>query len=82
MSSGHTIPDWGTGWRPTQPGEGIDLQVRTELTSGHPLSALEPRAFGRCLACDDVVVALSDKPGGVAVVHLSWQGPVDSKARW
>ena len=73
MPSDHSISDWGTGWRPAEPGEQIDLQLGAELTGGHPLAALKPRVLGRCLACDDVVLSLTDAPGEVAVVHLTWQ---------
>lgn len=42
----------------------------------HPLAVAKPVVFGRCLACDDVVVRLMHPADGpeLAVVHLTWSG--------
>jgi hypothetical protein len=55
------------------PGSPLQNELSAELGEAHPLKAMEPRVFGRCLVCDDVVASLATVPE-VAVVHLTWQG--------
>src|SRR5207245_8043737 len=57
-------------------GVGTRCELDRELAAQHPLSTTKPVIFGRCLACDDVVVHLMYPPDGpeLAVVHLTWSG--------
>jgi hypothetical protein len=68
--------DWGTGWTPVPDAGALQRELDRELAPRHPLAITKPVIFGRCLACDDVVVHLVH-PGSapeLAVVHLTWSG--------
>ena len=51
---------------------GMERELRRELSAGHPLYGLPVRAMARRQDCDDVLFALADGTGRVAVVHLTW----------
>jgi hypothetical protein len=51
---------------------GMERQLGRELAAGHPLFGLPVRALGRRQDCDDVLFAIEDGTGRVAVVHLTW----------
>src|SRR5947209_19910017 len=71
--------DWGTGWASVPGGGGLQRELDRELAPQHPLSTTKPVIFGRCLACDDVVVRLTYPADGpeLAVVHLTLSGRAD-----
>src|SRR5262245_44115976 len=68
--------DWGAGWASVPDDGGLQHELDRELAPKHPLAAARPLVFGRCTACDDVVVRLLDPADGpeLAVVHLTWSG--------
>ena len=70
--------DWGKGWARVVSGSPLQNELSAELGKAHPLKAMEPRVFGRCLSCDDVVASLASVPE-VAVVHLTWQGRAEGR---
>jgi hypothetical protein len=51
---------------------GMSLQLRREVASGHPLFGLLVKTLARRQDCDDVLFAIEDGSGRVAVVHLTW----------
>lgn len=51
---------------------GMERELGRELSAGHPLYGLPVRALGRRQDCDDVLFAIADGTGRVAVVHLTW----------
>ena len=71
-----------------EPDSPLQKELLAELGDAHPLAPLQPRVFGRCLACDDVVAALDHlaSEADVAVVHLTWRGRAESsgagEAQW
>ena len=75
--------DWGTGWASVPDGGALQRELDRELAAQHPLSTTKPVVFGRCLACDDVVVHLTYPADGpeLAVVHLTWPGRAERSLR-
>src|SRR5207245_6179825 len=75
--------DWGTGWASVPDGGALQRELDRELAAQHPLSTTKPVIFGRCLACDDVVVHLTYPADGpeLAVVHLTWPGRAERSLR-
>ena len=63
------IPDWGSVWEPVEPHSPLEKELLAELGGAHPLAPLRPGVFGRCLACDDVVVGLDYLAGDRWVCH-------------
>lgn len=56
----------------------MERQLGRELSSGHPLFGLPVRTLAHRQDCDDVLFAVEDGAGRVAVVHLTWtQNPPD-----
>jgi hypothetical protein len=51
---------------------GMSLQLSRELARGHPLFGLPVKTLARRQDCDDVLFAIEDGSGRVAVVHLTW----------
>ena len=51
---------------------GMERELRRELSAGHPLFGLPVRTLARRQDCDDVLFAVEDGTGRVAVVHLTW----------
>lgn len=48
---------------------GLETELRTEVSEGHPLFGRAFRIVGRSHAADDVLVTVD---GGWALVHLTW----------
>jgi hypothetical protein len=51
---------------------GMSLQLSRELAPGHPLFGLPVKTLARRQDCEDVLFAIEDGSGRVAVVHLTW----------
>ncbi len=77
MTDSGGVLDWGGGWRPVPQGDPLQEQLHRELSAQHPLWAMNPGVFGRCVACDDVVAKLAPGAGEpeLAVIHLTWDDP-------
>jgi len=52
-------------------------ELRREVASGHVLFGMPVSAVARRRDRDDVLYALEDGSGRVAVVHLTWSAEVD-----
>jgi hypothetical protein len=61
---------------------GMELELARELPSGHPLHGLPVRTLARRQDCDDVLFAIDDGTGRVAVVHLTWTQSPPEKVPW
>ena len=68
--------EWRVPWHPvaidSNQVAGMENELRRELSVGHPLFGLPVRTLGRRQDCDDVLFAIEDGSGRVAVVHLTW----------
>ena len=68
--------DWLVPWHPVgdDPAQaaGLERELRRELAAGHPLFGLPVRTLARRRDCDDVLFAVADGTGRLAVVHLTW----------
>jgi hypothetical protein len=51
---------------------GMERELQRELSAGHSLFGLLVKTLARRQDCDDVLLALQDGTGRVAVVHLIW----------
>ncbi len=60
----------------------LEQELHRELAVGHPLYGLPVRALGRRQDCDDVLFALEDGTGRVAVVHLTWTHSPPERLPW
>jgi hypothetical protein len=57
---------------------GMERELQCELSPGHPLYGMPVKTLARRQDCDDVLFAVQDGTGRVAVVHLTWtQSPPD-----
>ena len=72
-----TAISWRGGWVAADNDDRLAAELARELSSRHPLSPLSPVIIGRCLACDDVVAALSEE-GTLAVIHLTWSSGTET----
>lgn len=61
---------------------GLERELSRELSAGHELWGVPVRALGRRQDCDDVLFALEDGTGRVAVVHLTWTHSPPDKPPW
>jgi len=61
---------------------GMERELRRELSAGHPLYGLPVRTLGRRQDCDDVLFAVEDGTGRVAVVHLTWTSQPPERPPW
>jgi hypothetical protein len=52
---------------------GLEKELLRELSPGHILYRVPVRALALRQDCDDVLFALEDGSGRVAVVHLTWK---------
>jgi len=59
---------------------GMERELQRELARGHPLFGLPVRTLGG--DCDDVMFAVEDGSGRVAVVHLTWTQTVPERPPW
>lgn len=50
----------------------MEEELQREISAGHPLFGLRVRTLARRRANDDVLFAVEDGTGRVAVVHLTW----------
>ena len=68
--------EWGGNWKAVPENSGLQQELDRELDDRHPLAITKPVVFGRCFACDDVVVRLKHPADGpeLAVIHLTWSG--------
>jgi hypothetical protein len=68
--------EWLVPWHPVGNDSaqvaGMERELNRELSAGHPLFALPVKTLARRQDCDDVLFALQDGTGRVAVVHLTW----------
>jgi hypothetical protein len=62
--------------------DAMERELRRELASGHPLFGLPVKAVARRQDCDDVLFALRDGTGRVAVVHLTWTQSSPERPPW
>lgn len=59
---------------------GMEQELRRELAAGHPLYGVPVRTLGR--NGDDVLFAVEDGSGRVAVVHLTWIQSAPDRPPW
>jgi hypothetical protein len=68
--------EWLVPWHPVtdDPGQvaAMKQELQRELAPAHPPFGLPMRTLGRRQASDDVLFAVEDGTGQVAVVHLTW----------
>lgn len=62
--------------------QAMEAELRRELGWGHPLFGVPVRAVGRRADRDDVLFALEDGTGRVAVVHLTWTYSPPERPPW
>jgi hypothetical protein len=60
----------------------IQQELARELSAGHPLFGLPVHALARRQDCDDVLFAVDDGSGRVAVVHLTCTRSPPEKPPW
>jgi hypothetical protein len=51
---------------------GMERELQRELSPRHPLFGMLVKTLARRQDCDDVLFAVQDGTGRVAVVHLTW----------
>jgi hypothetical protein len=51
---------------------GMERELQREFSLGHLLFGMPVKTFARRQDCDDVLFAVQDGTGRVAVVHLTW----------
>ena len=61
---------------------GMERQLGRELSAEHPLFGLSVRTLARRQDCDDVLFAVEDGTGRVAVVHLTWTHSPPERPPW
>lgn len=61
---------------------GMQRELKRELSAGHPLFDLPVKTLARRQDCDDVLFALEDGTGCVAVVHLTWTQSPPERPPW
>lgn len=78
--------EWRSRWYPiagdSAQVEAMEHELRRELADGHPLFGLPVRAVSRRQDCDDVLFAIEDGSGRVAVVHLTWTRRPPDRPPW
>ncbi len=74
--------EWLEPWSPVAHGEELDDELRREVGPGHPLHGVATRTLARRGDCDDVLFALEDGTGRVAVVHLTWTSRPPERPPW
>jgi hypothetical protein len=62
--------------------DAMERELYRELAEGHPLYRLPVRTLGRRQDCDDVLFAVEDGSGRVAVVHLTWTHNPPDRPPW
>ncbi|MBX7105466.1 MAG: hypothetical protein K1X57_15380 [Gemmataceae bacterium] len=66
------LPPWYSVADDTDQIAGLEKELADELAAGHPLFGLPVRTLARRQDCDDVLFAIEDGSGRVAVAHLTW----------
>lgn len=61
---------------------GMARELARELSTGHPLYGLPVQTLARRQDCDDVLFAVEDGSGRVAVVHLTWSHSPPERPPW
>ena len=61
---------------------GMARELVRELSAGHSLYGLPVRTVARRQDCDDVLFAVEDGTGRVAVVHLTWTYSPPEQPPW
>jgi hypothetical protein len=78
--------EWLLPWHPVADNAaqvaGIERELQRELSTGHPLFGLAVKSLARRQDCDDVLFALEDGTGRVAVVHLTWTQSPPERPPW
>jgi hypothetical protein len=78
--------EWLVPWHPVSDDPtqvaGMERELRLELSAGHPLFGLPVRTLARRKDCDDVLFAIEDGTGRVAVVHLTWTQSPPERPPW
>jgi hypothetical protein len=74
--------EWLVPWHPVSDDPvqvaGMERELQRELSPGHFLFGMPLKALVRRQDCDDILFAVQDGTGRVAVVHLTWtQSPSD-----
>jgi hypothetical protein len=66
--------EWHAPWHSVDADTAAKLQaeLQRELPAQHPVFGLPATALARRQDCDDVLFAIEDGTGRVAVVHLTW----------
>jgi len=76
---------WPEPWHDVsdqQEANGLAGELHRELSKGHPLFGVAVRTLARRHDCDDVLFALEDDSGQVAVVHLTWTMSPPERLPW
>lgn len=60
----------------------MERELRREIADGHALHGLTVRALALRQDCDDVLFAIEDGSGRVAVVHRTWTAAPPERAPW
>jgi len=60
----------------------LQRELARELSAGHPLHGLPVRTLARRQDRDDVLFAVEDGSGRVAVVHLTWTRNPPEQPPW
>ena len=74
--------EWLEPWDAVTSGQELEGQLRREVGPGHPLHGIAARTLARRGDCDDVLFALEDGTGRVAVVHLTWTRSPPEQPPW
>lgn len=61
---------------------GMERELKREVSVGHPLFGLQVKTLGHRQDCDDVLFAVEDGSGRVAVVHLTWTHSPPERPPW
>lgn len=61
---------------------GMERELKRELSPSHPLFGLPVKTLARRQDCDDVLFALQDGTGWVAVIHLTWTQSPPERPPW
>jgi hypothetical protein len=62
--------------------EAYELELRREVTPGHPLYDVNVQAVARTCNDDEILFYLPDHPAQLAVVHLTFTGRPERESRW
>jgi hypothetical protein len=75
---------WLPPWQAVEPtaGAALEVELRKELSSGHPLFAKSLLAIGRRSDQDDVLFLVQGELARLAVVHLTWRSTPEPDPQW